>query len=176
MRLLPGVAIRAGTTGDAPFIQRVHEESIRGLGPQAYSRAEAESWAAGLEPQKYVWGMTHGGQTYLVAEAPGKGIVGFCSYNGDRVYALYILPEWAGRGIGSTLLERAEAAIAAAGHDRIRIGAALTSREFYKARGYLEASRGGWRTRGGLVIEALELEKQTESLRLTPAARGSGRH
>ena len=101
MRLPPGATIRAGTTGDAPFIQRVHEESTRGLGPGAYSRAEVESWAAGLQPDRYAWGMTHGGVVYFVAEVPGTGVIGFCCYVAGEVLALYILPEWTSRGIGS---------------------------------------------------------------------------
>ena len=44
MSLPPGLILRAGTPGDAGFIQQLHEESIRGLGPRCYSRAEVESY------------------------------------------------------------------------------------------------------------------------------------
>lgn len=175
MRLPLGVTIRAGTTGDAPFIQRVHQESIRGVGEGVYSRAETESWATGLDPRGYVSGMTHGGESFLVAEASRKGVVGFCSHSGDRVYGLYILPEWARRGIGSALLGMAEAAIVASGHVRIRLSASLSGRRFYEGRGYRVVGRLDWKTRGGLVIEALEMERQTKRLAPTPATRGRGR-
>ena len=175
MKLPLGVTIRAGTTGDAPFIQRVHEESIRGLGPKAYSRAEVESWAAGLQSDRYAWGITHGGVVYFVAEVPGTGVIGFCCYVAGDVLALYILPEWAGRGIGSALLDRAERRIEAAGHERIRLDAALTSRGFYEKRGYSTVRRLDWKTRGGLVIEALEMIRPTKGPLVTPAARGRGR-
>ena len=172
MKLPPGVTIRAGTTGDAPFIRRVHEDSIRGLGTKAYSRAEVESWVAGLQPNHYAWGMTHGGVIYFVAEAPGTGVIGFCCYVAGEVLALYILPEWTGRGIGTALLGRAEGAIEAAGYDLAHLVAALTSVSFYCARGYREIRRREWKTRGGLIIEAVDMER---NLRATPAARGRGR-
>jgi len=168
----PGVAIRAGTTGDAPLICRVHEESIRGLGPRAYSRAEVESWVTGLQPDRYAWGMTHGGYAYFVAEVPGTGVIGFCCYAAGEVAALYILPQWTGRGIGSALLGRAERDIEAAGHERIRVVAALNSVGFYLARGYREIRRHDWKTRGGLIVAAVDMEKPAGP---TPAARGRGR-
>ena len=68
MSLPPGLIIRAGTPGDAAFIQRVHEESIRGLGPRAYSRAQVESWASGLTLEGYVRAMNQGGERFLLAE------------------------------------------------------------------------------------------------------------
>jgi len=172
VRLPPGVTIRAGTTGDAPFICRVHEESIRGLGPRAYSRAEVESWVAGLQPDRYAWGMTHGGYIYFVAEVPGTGVIGFCCYVAGEVMALYILPEWTRRGIGSALLGRAERGIGAAGHERIRLVAALNSVGFYSARGYREIRRRDWKTRGGLIVTAVDMEKPACP---TPAARDRGR-
>jgi putative acetyltransferase len=157
MSLPPGVRIRAAGPGDAPFIQQVHEESIRGLGPGAYSRAEVESWVAGLEPTFYVFAMTHAGAVFLLAEE--KRTVGFCSHAADEVKGLYVRPAWTRRGIGSALLTRAEAAIFASGRGRVRVSASLSGLGFYLARGYRIIRRRGWKTRGGLVIEVAEMEK-----------------
>jgi putative acetyltransferase len=157
MSLPPGVKIRAAGPGDAAFIQQVHEDSIRGLGPRAYSRAEVESWATGLKPTGYVWAMTQGGETFLVAET--NRIIAFCSFTADEVRGLYVRPEWAGRGIGSELLARAEAALHASGRECIPIGASLSAVGFYLARGYEIVRRRSWRTRGGLVIDIADMKK-----------------
>ena len=69
-------------------------------------------------------------------------------------------PDWARRGVGSALLRHAEAAIAAAGHRRIRLGASLSGQAFYERHGYLIIDRHGWTSRGGLVMAALAMEKQ----------------
>ena len=101
MALPPGLILRAGTPGDAPFIQRVHEESIRGLGTRCYSRAEVESWAAGLKPQRYVQAMTQGDERFLLVEPEGGGgwLAAFCSFGADRIDNLYVHPDWARRGV-----------------------------------------------------------------------------
>jgi putative acetyltransferase len=166
MSLPAGVRIRVAGPGDAPFIQQVHEDSIRGLGPRAYSRAEVESWAGGLKPTGYVWAMTQGGEDFLLAEA--DRIVAFCSFAADEVRGLYVHPAWAGRGIGRELLVCAEAAIRAGGHERARIGASLTGQRFYAAQGYRIVAKRGWKTRGGLVLEIADMEK---SLGVTLAGR-----
>ena len=53
-------------------------DSRPGLG--TYSRAEVESWASGLVPERYVEAMNEGGETFIVAVA-AVGLVGICSFN-----------------------------------------------------------------------------------------------
>jgi len=149
---------RRGTPDDAPAILYVHRSSILVLGREAYSLAEVESWAAGLVPERYVEAMNEGGETFIVAVAAG-GLVGFCSFKDDEVKGLSVAPPAARRGVGSALLRQAEAAIAAAGHRRIRLGASLSGQAFYQHHGYRVVVRHGWKTRGGLVIAALAMEK-----------------
>jgi len=162
MSLPPGLIIRAGTPGDAAFIQRVHEEAIRGLGPRAYSRAQVESWASGLTPDGYVRAMNQAGERFLLAEpATGGGrLASFCSFAGNRIVGLYTHPQWAGRGVGGALLGRAEAAIVADGHERIGITATLGGRAFYEKHGYRVIQARDSRTRGGLFVAVLEMEKR----------------
>jgi predicted N-acetyltransferase YhbS len=75
------------------------------------------------------------------------------------VKGLYVAPAWARRGVGGALLRQAEAAIVAAGHRRIRIGASLSGQAFYERHGYRVVDRHGWKTRGGLVSAALAMER-----------------
>jgi putative acetyltransferase len=139
---------------------RVHRASILALGRNAYSREETESWAAGLVPEGYGRAMTEGGEIFLLAEAAGGQIIAFCSYRADEIAGLFVDPAWARRGVGRALLERAEAAIAAAGHGKIRVGASLTGRPFYEAQGYVVVREREWTTRGGLKTAVLEMEKR----------------
>jgi len=70
-----------------------------------------------------------------------------------------VAPDRGRRGIGSALLAAAEAAIAAAGHGKIRIGASLSGRAFYEAKGYRVVAKRLWKSRGGLDMAALVMEK-----------------
>lgn len=150
---------RRGAPDDASAILRVHRQSILTLGLEAYSRAEVESWAADLVPEGYVKAMTDGGETFIVADAADGALAGFCSFKGDEVKGLYVAPSAARRGVGSALLRQAEAAISAAGHGRIRIDAALSGQAFYERHGYHVTERHGRKTRGGLVIPVVDMEK-----------------
>jgi ribosomal protein S18 acetylase RimI-like enzyme len=153
------MGIRRGAPDDALAILRIHRHSILSLGIATYGLAEVESWAAGLVPERYVEAMEEGGETFIVAVAADGALAGFCSFKDDEVKGLYVAPTMACRGVGSALLRQAEAAIAAAGHARVRIGAALSGQAFYERHGYRVVERRGWKARGGLVIAALAIEK-----------------
>jgi putative acetyltransferase len=157
-----GLRLRRGTPGDAPAIQRVHEESIRGAPLGRYSRAELESWAYGLKARRYVHAMDRLGETFLVADilARGGDLAGFCSYVDNQVVGLYIHPGWMGQGLAGIMMDHAEAAIVATGARVIAISASEIARPIYEKRGYVVWRRRPWRTRGGLVIDAFDMEKK----------------
>jgi len=110
-------------------------------------------------PERYVDAMHEGGEIFIVAAARDGVLAGICSFKGDEVKGVSVAPEWARQGVGSALLGHAEAAIAAAGHRRIRIQASLSGQAFYERHGYRIVDRYGWKTRGGHVIAALAMEK-----------------
>jgi putative acetyltransferase len=102
------------------------------------------------------------GETFLVADIirGGGWLAGFCSYGGSQIYGLYIHPQWTGRGLASALLDRAEAALIAGRIERILIRASRIDRPLYEKRGYAVLGRRDWKTRGGLVMEAFDMEKR----------------
>ena len=158
------IRIRHGTPDDSPAILRVHRDSILSLGIETYDLAEVESWAAGLVPERYVEAMNEGGETFIVAVADDGEIAGFCSFKGNEVKGLYVAPESARRGVGSALLRQAEGTISAGGHRLIRIVASLSGQAFYERHGYRLIERRDWKSRGGLVMAALAMEKALPAL------------
>lgn len=162
MALPPDIAIRAGTPADAAAILDLHRASILALGRSHYTQAEVESWAAGLVAERYAQIMERGEKTFIVAAAKAGALAGFCSFKNNEVVGLYVAPGWARRRIGSALLQRAEAAIGAT-HRLIRIGASLSGRQFYEAHGYAVTAERKWQSRGGLVMDAVDMEKSLPS-------------
>jgi GNAT superfamily N-acetyltransferase len=120
-----------------------------------------ESWASGLKAERYVYAMDKVGETFLVADIVKGGgrLAGFCSFGGDQIYGLYIQPDWTGRGLASRMIELAEEALLAAGTRTLRISASAIARPLYEKQGYVVWRRRAWRTRGGLMIEAYDMEK-----------------
>lgn len=109
--------IREAVPGDAEAIARVHVTSWRstypGLLPDSYLVGMSEGSAR--QRWRSILSSTHLGRRTLVAVEPGEGVVGFghcglrraCSqldgFDGE-FYALYLLDEAQGRGIGRRLM------------------------------------------------------------------------
>ncbi len=165
-RFFPAYRLRKGRPDDAEDLRRVHQRAVLTLGRPTYSDAQLESWACGNTSERYIADMRDDGECYEVAVVRRTGIVAFCSHRDHEIRSLYVDPDWARHGIGSRLLERAETAIAAAGHQRVSIGASLVGLPFYEARGYTVLRHRHWKTGGGLFIPAAEMEKAlTQRLR-----------
>ena len=107
--------------------------------------------------------MNYNGQRFVLAEvAKGKGgrLAGFCSWRPDGIVGLYIPPAWAGQGVASVLMDHAEDAILGGAQlPCIHLAASALARPFYEKRGYRVIRQRDWKTRGGLVIEAFDMEK-----------------
>lgn len=150
--------IRTGNLNDVETIFDLHRRSILGLGRTSYTEAECKSWSAGLTPSQYENAMTHGGESYLVAEIE-KTLVGFCSYKENEIIGLYVAPATSRRGVGTLLIRSAEADMATDPPVTITLNAALSASAFYRFHGYEETSARKWETRGGLEIDVCEMRK-----------------
>ncbi len=105
--------------------------------------------------------MTFNSEQYFLAEVEGEGgnLAGFSSWRPGVLIGLYIHPAWTGRGVASVLMDCAEDAIIAAGANRIDLAASAIALPFYQKRGYRLIRRRDWKTRGGLMVEAFDMEK-----------------
>jgi putative acetyltransferase len=158
-KLIPRYRIRRGRPSDAGALFAVHERAVRVLGRRVYNDSQVESWIHGNCPERYVEAMRDDGEVFEVAVSRLRGIVGFCALKDQEVRSLYVDPDWSGLGVGRSLLRRAEAMIAAAGHDKVVIGASLAGVPFYERQGYRLVKHRHWRSRGGLMIPAADMEK-----------------
>jgi GNAT superfamily N-acetyltransferase len=157
----PSVRIRRAIPADADAIAILIGQSVRGLQTHDYSPAQIEGALGtvfGVDSQLIADG------TYFVVEAAfddrKPAIVG-CGgwskrktlFGGDRrsgredelldplrdsakIRAFFVHPDWARRGIGSTILTTCENAASEAGFRSFELGATLTGEHLYKARGY----------------------------------------
>ncbi|MEV5716010.1 GNAT family N-acetyltransferase [Amycolatopsis mediterranei] len=97
--------VRAATVADAPAIGEIHVRSWQaayaGLIPEDFlARLSASSRAASWARR-----IGEGSGQVLVIEDDGV-VAGFAAFDPGRLYALYLLPEYWGRGLGRTLHDR----------------------------------------------------------------------
>ncbi len=151
--------VRSAAPGDALAICDVHRRSILELGLEGYTEAEVESWAHGLEPERYRHAMLHFGESYAVAVEEDGFLAGFCSYKDAELTALYVHPDRTRRGVGSQLIQHAEAELYRSGFRTFRISASRNGQAFYEKHGYRVVETGVWKTRGGLSVARLEMRK-----------------
>ncbi|OXM63825.1 GNAT family N-acetyltransferase [Amycolatopsis vastitatis] len=101
------IAVRAATVADAPAIGEIHVASWRaayaGLLPEEFlarlsAEARAASWARRIGDPAIPGRV-------LVVEDEGV-VAGFAAFGPGQLYALYLLPEYWGRGLGRLLHDR----------------------------------------------------------------------
>jgi putative acetyltransferase len=134
---------RLATLDDANRLFELRRRSITELAPKAMSIVEAARWAekstvAGRERkirELEIW-------VSIVSE----NVVGWGAIRAERVEGLYTDPEFAGRGIGTELLELLEALMRGRGIPAVCAEASSNAEIFYLRRGY---ERTGPRTSEG---------------------------
>lgn len=147
------IALRRATDADRVAIARLHEASIRALGPGAYTPEEVDSWAAGVAPSNYDLS-----QQVYVAVDDGE-VIAFGQYDHGEILAVYVGPRHVRRGVGRLMMAKLEEVAHAEGATRLHLNAALNSVGFYAACGYATTIETTYRTRGGLAIKCARMER-----------------
>jgi putative acetyltransferase len=141
------VEIRRAHPEDAAAIASAHLDSIRSIGPAFYPPDLVDVWSSGLTADLYVKAM-EGGEAFFIATGQIDGepaVLGFSTHRVDDEQdgtSVYVRGNVTRRGIGSALLQSAEAHALAHGATSIHIQASLAGVEFYKANGFEELGPG----------------------------------
>lgn len=132
--------IRPALPADLPGILAFQRAAIAAVDPRAYSAEERGAWAR--TPATGMQDLVAAGR-YLVAEARDR-LVGGAGWEpldepaqAAAVRAVFVHPQFHGRGLGAQLVRAVETAIAAAGRRRILVPAALNAVGFYQRLGYV---------------------------------------
>jgi ribosomal protein S18 acetylase RimI-like enzyme len=132
--------LRAARTEDLVALRAVLLDTFEITWRPNITRNAAQAYIQEDRPAAYVGSR---GLRFWVAETSGE-VVGFVDWEGDFVNALHVRFAHARQGIGTRLLDHAEAQIAQAGFASVRLETDtfnLRSQAFYEARGYREAAR-----------------------------------
>jgi len=177
--------LRKATSADVPVLRKLIDASVRGLQAQDYSPSQIElalKTVYGVDSRLIADG------TYFVAEAEtgvsNSPLIVGCGgwskrktlYGGDqfagredslldpgrdaaKIRAFFVHPDWARRGIGTTILHACEDAAVNAGFKRLEMGATLSGIPFYKAMGYAELEKQAAPMSDGLSLPIVRMEK-----------------
>jgi putative acetyltransferase len=163
--------MRQATRADLPAMAAAHIDSIRSLGSAYYAADLVEAWAAAVRPQMYLDAMRDGEVFFIAVGSTSEGpvVLGFSSHRpetGDDGISVYVRGDCARRGLGTALLQLAEAHAVSAGAAALTIHASLGAVHFYAANGFEEAGQGTARLHTGASMPCVVMRK-----RLTAASR-----
>lgn len=171
--------IRKATPDDLPDIERVMRASMASLGARFYDDAQVASavrYIAVVDRQ-----LIDDGTYYVVIEDDrvvacggwsrrkklftGTGaqdaVSGFVDPRTApaRIRAMFVLPEYARRGLGRLILDTAEADARALGFTRFELMATLSGVGLYRACGYSEVERVVLELPDGAKVECVRMER-----------------
>jgi putative acetyltransferase len=158
--------IRRAVQADSPAIHDVHLSSIRGICAAVYTPEQVHDWTVNKKADGYV--VAIGTHDFFVAEQHGR-VVGFSEFAApDReIRALYVHPDFVGKGVGHALLCRAEEAARSARIASVRLHSTVNAVSFYEAHGYGVERLDSQRLGTGTLLPCVLMQKS-----LAPQATG----
>ena len=157
--LVPGYRLRAATAADGEALLAVHRSAIIETAGAVHGVELAESWAFGLTPDGYGRAMARGETIEIALNEETGDAVAFSGVSDDLVTALFVHARYGRKGLGRALLVRALAVIRNAGHAKAKLEADMSAGAFYEAQGFAVVRAHMIKSRGGLPMEALDMEK-----------------
>jgi GNAT superfamily N-acetyltransferase len=150
--------IRTAEAADRDGIWTVFLTSVLELCGTHYEREEVLAWAKSLEPEAFVSSINTA--RTLVAEDEGR-IVAFGQFNPGQgeVEALYVAPDFTGRGLGRTLLRMFEAEALERGIGWMQSGSTLNAVGFFEKEGYKQARMEQLRLPDGTTLPRIRMSK-----------------
>ncbi len=133
------IHIRPARPEDATSLLRITEQSIRGLTGGAYRQDQIDNWMKGRSADAYQARIEAG--SIHVAEQNGEP-VGYIDVIPGEINSLFILPEFAGKGVGRKLMEIG-LPLVRNGHDGpVIVEATLNAEPFYAKFGFVTVGHG----------------------------------
>jgi len=152
------IRIRPARAGDGQAVYDVTMLSVQGLAGDFYSPEKIAGWMGRRDAKFYEELITQG--SMLVAEQADGRVVAFVDAVPGEVTRLFILPEAAGQGLGTRLLELGLAKASEGHTGPIVVEATLNSEAFYRKHGFLATGRGlAGHDVGGAEIEIVHMER-----------------
>lgn len=152
------VTFRPADSTDAEGIWAVRADAILSGCRDHYPPDLIGQWASAPMPLSLQTRIED--EKFIVALSDSR-IVGFAGLKrvDRKVDAVFVVPDFSGRGVGTRLLARVEEQAGELGIAVLGLDASLNAVAFYEAAGYRRVGDGRHATSGGLVIACVRMEK-----------------
>ena len=129
------ITFKTATIDDCEALCNIHVSSIRELCKEHHPDGEIEVWSTGRTPERY---KNHIHNQYVLIAQHKNTAVGFGTFNKKtgEIIQLYVHPEYAGKGVGSRILENILNIAGKADLNEIHCSSSLNAEKFYLKAGF----------------------------------------
>lgn len=150
------VSVRTARPDELDTLHDIFVEAGRHVWPADYPAEAVEAMLANNTPDMYEEGVA---REEVVLAVDGEEVLGFACAAPGRLRALYVRPPAMRQGIGSTLLEAAEAIARRGDAETITLNATLSAAPFYARHGFRTDSAGLFHFPDGRTFRFLTMYK-----------------
>lgn len=158
------MTIRIATGDDAENVLKVRREAVLVSGREYYSEEILQAWAPVVngdnikEQEKH---LSDKDRVVLLAEIEGE-IAGLVTLGISEalIKQCYVLPEYQGKGVASSLMKEIEKVAKSRGITALRLSSSLIALDFYEKIGYARQSEYDYTLPGELKMRCFIMEKQ----------------
>ena len=161
----PGLAIvlRRATSADAAAIRAVRAQAILTGCKHHYEDQLLQAWAHNPMPASFPLFIES--EPFYVAELASTvvGVAGL-KRSASELNAVFVLPEFTGKGLGMRLLRQVESVAQDLRFPLLQLSASLNSVPFYSRAGYVGGVQETYTTSSGLKIPCVHMEKRLSEI------------
>ena len=138
---------------DAVEVYNIIRRCLREVNSKDYPKKAITGLCNFFTPDLIIKNM--GDRTMYVAVEEGN-VIGTASLKGDKVFTVFVNPDYHGRGVGSKLMDKVEELARDKKYKILKVPSGLSSLDFYRHRGYKEVRRVHSADHG----DTIEMEKK----------------
>ena len=138
---------------DAVEVSNIIRRCLREVNSKDYPKKAITGLCNFFTPDLIIKNM--GDRTMYVAVEEGN-VIGTSSLKGDKVFTVFVNPDYHGRGVGSKLMDKVEELARDKKYKILKVPSGLSSLDFYRHRGYKEVRRVHSADHG----DTIEMEKK----------------
>jgi GNAT superfamily N-acetyltransferase len=152
--------IKRATPEDAHAAFDIRREAIRSQCIGAYTVEQMMLWTRGKAEDGYSALMD---KPFYLGWVNGEPVAtGMLDLDNNEVGALFVLPEFTGRGYGKAMLDHLESVARELAIDVVVLDATLNAASFYRACGYVGDEQAVYHSPSGLELACIAMTKRIE--------------
>ncbi|MGA9703720.1 GNAT family N-acetyltransferase [Pseudomonas sp.] len=152
--------IKRATLHDADSAFAIRREAIRSQCIGAYTAEQMALWTRGSARDGYDTLME---KRFYLGWVGGEPVAtGMLDLDNSEVGALFVLPDYTGRGYGQAMLDHLENVARELAIEEVVLDSTLNAASFYRVCGYVGDEQAIYRSPSGLVLACIPMTKRIE--------------